>query len=216
MAKDLALILNNGSINSAVATALAAQKFRPILLYVETSAQPGSRACAAYDLQVAHFKPYREHSLPMPYLAGIRNENATSGAFAADPRHASLLGQQLTDLLPMVSTAARFAAHYQAAAVYLGLRLGAHGDDLAQATEYVQIINELLQLPCGQTDLELNTPLLELEPWQVVDVGYQMAPLRPHLELRRTNPRTLLGLPRLPGAGGRVSTGRQARSASGG
>ena len=35
--------------------------------------------------------------------------------------------------------------------------------------------NELVQLPCGQTDLEVITPLLELEPWQVVDVGYQVA-----------------------------------------
>ena len=43
MAKDLALILNNGSINSSVATALAAQKFRPILLFAEAAPQPGSR-----------------------------------------------------------------------------------------------------------------------------------------------------------------------------
>ncbi len=174
MAKDLAIILNNGSVNSAVATAMAVQKFRPILIYIDTSAHAGSRARAAYDLQVAHFKPYREHSVAMPHLAGIGTDPSAASAMAADPRHASLLGQQLTQLLPLVSTATRFAAHYQAAAVYFGLRLGPHGDDLAQATEYVQIWNELLQLPCGQADLELNTPLLELEPWQVIDVGFQV------------------------------------------
>ena len=42
----------------------------------------------------------------------------------------------------------------------------------------MQIWNELLQVPCGLTELEFVTPLLELEPWQVVDVGFQVsAPL---------------------------------------
>jgi len=39
MAKDLAIILNNGSINSAVTTALAAQKYRVVLLYAEVGRQ---------------------------------------------------------------------------------------------------------------------------------------------------------------------------------
>ena len=59
MAKDLAVILNNGGVNSAVATALAAQKYRPILLYVEAAPGTAPRARAAYDQQVAHFKPFR-------------------------------------------------------------------------------------------------------------------------------------------------------------
>ena len=47
MAKDLAIILNSGSINSAVVTALAAQKHRAILLHAEIAPQPGSRIRAA-------------------------------------------------------------------------------------------------------------------------------------------------------------------------
>ena len=49
MAKDLAIILNNGSINSAVATAIAAQKFRPVMLWAELD--PAYRACGAGDRQ---------------------------------------------------------------------------------------------------------------------------------------------------------------------
>ena len=60
MAKDLAIVLNNGSINSAVVAALAGQKYRLVLLHAEVAQQPGSRVRAAYDLQVAHFKPFRE------------------------------------------------------------------------------------------------------------------------------------------------------------
>ena len=185
MAKDLAIILNNGGINSAVATALAAQKYRPILLYAETAQSEGTRARAAYNQQVAHFKPYREHTLSMPFVAAVdghRGAGAGGGAGAgagasaatADPWQQAPLGPQMIELLPLVATAVRFAAHYQAAAVYLGLRVGSRGDDLSQATEYVQVWNELVQMPCGQPELELTTPLLELEPWQVVDLGFQV------------------------------------------
>jgi 7-cyano-7-deazaguanine synthase len=65
--------------------------------------------------------------------------------------------------------------HYQAAGIYLGLRTGNVADDLAQATEFAQIWNELIQMPCEQQEVELLTPLLELEPWQVIDVGFQVS-----------------------------------------
>jgi len=177
MAKDLAIVLNNGSLNSAVVTALAAQRFRPVMVFVETTAKTGSRARAAYEQQAAHFKPYREHTLAMPFLSTLQAPGAAA-AQSADPRQGGMLPGQLTDLLPIVAIAARYGAFYQASAVYLGLRVGSGADELAQATEYVQIISELLQLPCGQPELEVVTPLLELEPWQVVDVGFQVkAPL---------------------------------------
>lgn len=173
MAKDLAIILNNGSVNSAVLTALAVQKYRPVLLHAEVVQQPGSRVRAAYDQQVQHFKPYREHTLPMPYLSTVQ-PSGLGTAMLTDPRLTGSIGPQVLELLPLVAAAARYAAHYQAAAVYLGLRVGGQGDELAQATEFIQVWNELIQLPCGQSELELTAPLLELEPWQVVDVGFQV------------------------------------------
>ena len=173
MAKDLAIVLNNGSVNSAVATALAAQKYRPVMLYAEITPQAGSRARAAYDLQVAHFKPYREHSLPMPFLASVGKDN--SAAVVADPRRGAAIGRQVLELLPIVSTAVKYAVHYQATAVFLGLRVGAGADELAQATEYVQVWNEMVQLPCGQGEIEIVAPLLDMEAWQVVDLAFQVA-----------------------------------------
>jgi 7-cyano-7-deazaguanine synthase in queuosine biosynthesis len=179
VAKDLAIVLNNGSINSAVAAALAAQKYRLVFLHAEVAQQPGSRVRAAYDQQVAHFKPFREHTLPMPWLTAMQPTGRAATAAATqthtDPRMHAPMGPQLVDLLPLVAAAARFAAHYSAAAIFLGLRVGPHGDGLAQATEYVQVWNELLQMPCSQPELEVQAPLLELEPWQVVDLGFQVA-----------------------------------------
>jgi 7-cyano-7-deazaguanine synthase len=172
MAKDLAIVLNNGGINSAVVTALAAQKFRIVMLHIETTEQSTSRLRAAYDLQIAHFKPYREHTLPMPFLSIVHQNTAAQPI--SDPRQVAPLAPQMVSLLPFVACAARFAAHYQAASIHLGFRIGGNADELAEATEYFQIWDELLQSPCGYPDLTIETPLLELEPWQVVDVGFQV------------------------------------------
>lgn len=176
MAKDLAIVLNNGSLNSAVVTALAAQKYRPIMVYAEVNpAEVRNRG--AYDQQVAHFKPYREHTLSMGYLTMLQSPGDAQ-AQMADPRQTGLLAPQLLRLLPLIGAAAPLAAHYQAAAIYMGVRVGPAADDLAQATEYVQILNELLQLPCRQPELELVTPILELEAWQVIEVAHHVnAPL---------------------------------------
>jgi hypothetical protein len=172
MAKDLAVVLNNGSINSAVVTALAAQKHRVVMVYAETGDKPGPRARAAYDQQVSHFKPFREYSLTMPYLATAEPSKEAAAA-ANDPRHPTPIAPALIEMLPLIATAMRLAAHHQGVAVYLGLRLGTNADALAEATEYSQIWNELMQLPCNQKELMLEMPLLELEPWQVIDIGFQ-------------------------------------------
>ncbi len=172
MAKELAIVLNNGSVNSAVTTALAAQKYRIVMLYVEASEQPNSKLRGAYDLQVAHFKPYREHTLPMPFLSLFQHGTPTQPV--SDPRQTAPLAPQMVELLPFVAAAARFATHYQAVSIHLGFRVGGNGDELAEATEYFQVWDELLQLPCAQPELRMETPLLELEAWQVVDVGFQV------------------------------------------
>jgi 7-cyano-7-deazaguanine synthase len=172
MAKDLAIVLNSGSLNSAVLTALAAQKYRPVMLYAEITGGTG-RAKAAYDLQVQHFRPYREHAVPMPYLSAVAatKQNIVP---AVDPRVSVSVAPLLMDMVPLLAAAARFAAFYGSSAIYLGLRVGAGTDELAQATEFGQVWNELLQVPCAMPELTVEMPLLELDPWQVVDVGYQV------------------------------------------
>ena len=176
MAKDLAIVLNNGSVNSAVATALAAQRHRVVMLFAQTSADDNGAASdgprAAFDRQVAHFKPYRDHVLDLSFLADARDGDRPT-APPVDPRQAPPVGPRLTDLVPLVGIALRFAAHHQAAAVHLGLRVGPGGDALVSATEFGQVFTELAQLPCGLADLTVELPLLELEAWQVVDVGAQ-------------------------------------------
>jgi 7-cyano-7-deazaguanine synthase in queuosine biosynthesis len=182
VSKDLAIVLNNGSINSAVATAIAAQRYRLVMLHMvwgsqeDEAEQTTTRGRVAFDQQTAHFKPYREHVLEMPFLSLLNTPAAPKRTLAegTESRSESRLSAPLLDLLPLIATSARFAVHHQAAAIYLGLRVGPSVDELAQATEYVQIWQDLIQLPCGIADLELSAPLLEMEPWQVVDLGFQL------------------------------------------
>lgn len=181
MSKDFAIVLNSGSINSAVITALAAQRYRVIMLHVRpsepssASSAASSRRRVAFDQQTAHFKPFREQVIDMPALAlpqgaGLKRMESAAAQVRAQPSSA----QPLLELLPILADSGRLAFHYEAAAIYLGLRVGPATDDLARATEYVQIWQELLQQPCALSELELAAPLLDLEPWQVVDLGSQL------------------------------------------
>jgi len=169
MARDFAIVLNNGGVNSAVTTALAAQKHRPVMMYVENQQTASSRQRAAFDQQVTFFKPYREQTITLPTIAAPNPGLAAN----ADPRAVAPMAPKLVALMPLIAMAAQYAAQLQAAAIYVGMRVGPDGDDLAQVTEFFQIWMELFQLPCRLAELELTTPLLELEPWQVVDLGYQ-------------------------------------------
>jgi hypothetical protein len=171
MAKDLAIVLNNGSLNSAVVTAMAAQKYRPVMIFADTTPGSAGRMRAAYDQQVAHFKPYREYAVP---IVQAGTGPAQPGPAVADPRQSANISPQLLDLLPLLAIAIKSAAHHQAAAIYFGLRVGPATDELAQATEFCQIWNEIIQIPCGMGEVELLAPLLELEQWQVVDVGFHV------------------------------------------
>src|SRR3954466_1890733 len=103
----------------------------------------------------------------MPWLTAIQPTGRAAAAAAAtqppaDARMHAPTAPQLVDLLPLMAAAARFAAHYSSAALFVGLRVGPHGDGLAQATEYVQTDDWLLQMPCSQPELEIQAPLLAL------------------------------------------------------
>jgi 7-cyano-7-deazaguanine synthase in queuosine biosynthesis len=186
MAKDLAIVLNSGGLHSIVATALAAQKYRLVMVHLtrerdEDETESTSRTRVAFDQQTAHFKPYREHVVTAPVTRGLKPSGSAARAADESPPPRVLESAAATryvSLIPHLSLASQLAVDYQAAAIYLGLRTGSQGDALAQGTEFVQIWQDLLQLPCQISELELQAPLLELELWQVVDVGVQVnAPL---------------------------------------
>lgn len=173
MAKDTAIVLNNGSVESAVVSALASQKYRPVFLHTESATTlPPTRRRTAYTDQAAHFKPFREHVLTLP-LPPLSQDIAS-----ADPRAIEPATQALQRLTPLIGMAVHLASSYSSAAIYVGLRIGPRIDDLARATEYLQVWDEMLQMTLGRPELRVIAPLIEMELWQVVDLGFQVnAPL---------------------------------------
>lgn len=172
MPKDLAIVLCNGSLSSVVAATLAAQKHRLIALTADTGSGANARRRGACDSFVSSLKPFREYAVTLPFAASVGR-----GA-SADPRVSTDLAARLLDLAPLLAIALRFAAQHAAASVHAGLRAGPEGPALSRATEYLQVFSELANLPLGLADVEFAFPLLELDPWQVVDLGIQIgAPL---------------------------------------
>src|SRR4051812_45609056 len=102
MARDIAIVLNSGGMNSAIVSALAAQKFRPVMVHGEIASPAGARLRAAYEQQVGHFKPYREHTVPLPAIASGATPTAQVIA-ASDPRQENYLATQMLELLPIVA-----------------------------------------------------------------------------------------------------------------
>ena len=175
MARELAIVLANGSVQSTVACALAAQKYRPVLIFIESEPAMG-RQGQAFDALVQHIKPYRSHRVPMHFLSSPGKGDAQSGR--ADERSGEAAIARLIDLMPIVGCGLRYAIQYNAVAAYIGARVGPDGADLARVTEFGQLWSEMVQLTCERPSLEVLMPLLELEPWQVVDLGAQVsAPL---------------------------------------
>lgn len=189
MPRELAIVLATGSIQSAVTCALAAQKHRIVMLFAETGLSAG-RPGQSFDALVQHFKPYRSHRLPMSFLAtaGSAVREGREGTPNVDPRATIDASARIAELVPVIGVGLRFAMQYSAVAMYLGTRVGAGGDrdadsavstaDVARWTEFGQLWGEMAQVTCDQPTLEIGMPLLELEPWQVVDLGIQVgAPL---------------------------------------
>lgn len=172
MPKDVAIVLSDGSINAAVTMALAAQKSRIVTVFFETTGAAGRRM-QAFDLLNQHFKPARSYKIPMPFLEAFAA--GESRAAIADPRAAANTTGQLVKLTPLIAVAARLAIHHGAKSIQLGLRLGPDSNELARAIEYGQIWTEMFQLTLDQDQLEVAMPLLELEMWQLVDLGFQVS-----------------------------------------
>lgn len=175
MAKETAVILNSGSIASALVSSIAQQKHRLILLHVDTQSTPG-KPTHFYELQQQHFKPFRHHRVNIPFLSSIEGSEARSAN--ADPRSSANSTPKLVELMPLIALGLRVAIHQGAKHLYCGLRIGPDAPDLPKVLEHQQIWGELLAHTCDQPELQVHTPLLDLEAWQMIDLAFQLsAPL---------------------------------------
>ena len=208
MAKDLAIILNSGSVNSAVVTAMAMQRYRPIFVHLANDPQSGSRWQAAYEQQVSHFKPYREHTLVMPAIAPSTS-GAAAASIAVDPRAKGHLAPQLIELLPLLSVVCasrpttRRRPSISDCSRHADRRPG-DGYGIRAGMERVAAAS-LRPGGVGADGAAVGNGGLAGDRSGVSDLRSSGE----NLELRRRKLRAVLGLPRLPCSRSRVSAGGQ-------
>lgn len=156
MEKPTALIISDGSLESAVLCGIARQKHETVLLDVGDASD--SHVREALTRQVEFLRPRQTHT-PGP-TGPLDDANA------------------LYALLSAIAAAAPVARRLGATIIYVPLRLGLSDAGFSKAAEFIQVAEELLRHGLELHEVKLSAPLLELERWQVVDLANQLgAPL---------------------------------------
>lgn len=156
MEKPTALIISDGSLESAVLCGIARQKHETVLLDVGEAGDSHVREALAR--QVEFLRP--RQSITPGSIGPLDDANA------------------LYSLLSAIAAAAPVARRLGAGIIYTPLRCGLADAGFAKAAEFIQVAEELLRHGLELHDVKLAAPLLELERWQVVDLANQLgAPL---------------------------------------
>jgi 7-cyano-7-deazaguanine synthase len=174
MAKAPALVLSSGGLHSLVTAALAAREHRVALLHVQDGRTTAKQAAAAFEKQVAHFKPLKAWSVDAPYFRQMSLPPETTSLVHAtgSDQHAGLIP---TRELQFLSLAAGYAKQIHAGTIFWGTQFEQkHADALARNIELVQIFNQMLELMSPEAPLVVKTPLMGLDDQQVIELGYQM------------------------------------------
>lgn len=157
MTKNVAIVLCDGSLESAALVAVAKAKHDVVVL--DVSSENKDRREAAQ--QQAQWARAEQVSAPVSWPA-----DATA--------------DRLTFWTATLAAAALIAKEKHAGAIYLPLQAGLTSPDFARAAEWVQIAEDLLLHGLGLESVSLLAPLLELESWQVIDLAeHTDAPLHP-------------------------------------
>ena len=175
MAKAPALILSSGGLHSLVAAGIGSREYRIAMLFIKDGRESERHAQAAFERQVAHFKPMkywavdgsllRQMTVP-PESAGLVNSTCS------DPQSNLLPTRELQFL----AIAAGFARQIHAQTILWGAQYDAKQNDaLARNMELVQVLNQLLEIVSPEAPVVVKTPLMGLEDQQVIELGYQMA-----------------------------------------
>ena len=156
MEKTTSLILTDGSLESAVVCAIARQKHEAVLFDISDPADEHARSAVLKQT---------DYLRPRQVVGGHQ-------AIVSDDPHG------LFRLNAALAASAPAIRRFDAQNVYLPLRVGMEAEGFGRSAEFVQIAEELLRHGLGLLSVRVEAPLLEMEPWQVVDLGTQLsAPL---------------------------------------
>lgn len=158
MAKPDTLVLNDGGLKSLVATATVVRVAPPMLLYVHDGRPSDSAHHAMFLKQADHFQAAKRLELSMPHLIQGDGANLSVAPLAR---------------FQYLTAAAGQAVRLGARRLIWPVRVGDQFDAISQIAEALVLLEHMAEVE-SQTDLRIETPLLDMSMVQVIELGEQM------------------------------------------
>jgi 7-cyano-7-deazaguanine synthase len=174
MVKNTAVVLSSGGLHSLVCAGLGSREYRVGMLHLKDLRPAGRQALDAFTKQVEHFKPLRNWAVDAAYLRQMSLPPESAGVVTSTGSDSQAALVPLREM-QFLAVAAGFAQQMKAGIVLWGIQHEQKAaDDLARAMEFVQVVNQLLEIMSPESPIVVKTPLMGLEDQQVIELGYQM------------------------------------------
>jgi 7-cyano-7-deazaguanine synthase len=177
--RPLAVVLASGGMDSCVATAWAARRYRLAMLHADYGQRTEAKERECFDRQVAHFRPEASLAVDLPHLAQIGGSSLTDAAIEMPEDDAP--GETPSTYVPFRN--ATLLAVAVAWAEVLGaprIVIGAVEPDAPGYPDcrppFFEAAGRLIDLGTRpETHIRVETPVIALSKAGVVDMGTDLA-----------------------------------------
>jgi len=175
MAQDLAVVLASGGMDSCVAAAWAAQRYRLALLHVNYGQRTEAKELECFRKIAAHFRAGKSLAVDAPYLGQIGGSALTDRRIPVPPDETP--GEVPATYVPfrnanLLAIAAAWAETIGASRIVIGaVEQDAPGYPDCRPAFY-EAANRLIELGTRpETHIAVETPLIALQKVDVIHLG---------------------------------------------
>jgi 7-cyano-7-deazaguanine synthase len=157
------LLLHGGGMQSLVATAMHAE-LRLAVLFIHDGRPNSEHRHASFEQVAEQYHVAKRHEIVMPHLAA-------SGATLDVTQP---VGRSAMADVQILSAAVGVATQLKADRIIWPHQVGAKFAEVARVTESLMLLSQILRLEAGR-ELPIDTPLLDMNDKQLVEVGHQLS-----------------------------------------
>jgi len=184
-AREKAVVLSSGGLNSAVLASIASADFEPAMLHVRFDHRAAEKEHSLFTQQADFFEARHRQIVEMPHLAAL----STSARVNRKKQIEDVLAiaeQDNNCYIPglvgsLVQAAITWAAELNATRIYLGVseNLGPPGPRTGgvfpdYAREHAQLMQHLVEVALPRRRVVLETPLIELSRSEIIKLGRRL------------------------------------------
>ncbi len=182
MAKQKAVILSSGGLNSTVVTAMAQQEHAPAMLHVRFGHRAGDKEHALFLRQIENFSPQHHLVVDMPHFIAMGGNARVSRKYNMEDARAMHDGRSNSHIPGLIGTlicaAYTWANVIGANKIMLGVsedlgppspRTGSIFPDYTR--EHIELIKHALLSASGQKPITIETPIIDLNRADIIKLG---------------------------------------------